>query len=72
MTPEENGVEGAAEHGQKVAGCGKEDVGVGDGVWAGPFEGGLGADNEVEGVVGEGEVDVGVAEEGEVDVGVAM
>lgn len=60
-TPEENGVEGAAEHGQEVAGGGGEDVGAGDGVGAGQFEGGLGADDEVEGVAGEGEVDVGVA-----------
>ncbi|KAG2406056.1 hypothetical protein LR48_Vigan641s010800 [Vigna angularis] len=65
-------VEGAAEHGQKVAGCGGKDVGTGDDVWAGQFKGGLGADDKVEGVVGEGEADVGVAEEGEVDVGLAM
>ena len=40
---------------------GGEDVGAGDGVGAGELKGGLGADDEVEGVAGEGEVDVGVA-----------
>ncbi|KAG2395744.1 uncharacterized protein HKW66_Vig0068800 [Vigna angularis] len=72
MTFEENGVEGATEHGQKLTSYGREDVGTGDSVWAGQFEGGLGVDDEVEGVVGEGKADVGVAEEGEVDVGVTM
>lgn len=61
MTPEENEVEGAADHGQKVAGCCGEDASVGDSVGAGQFDDGLGADDEVEGVVGEGEVDVGIS-----------
>lgn len=58
---EEDGEVGPAEHDEKVACGGSEDVGAGDGVGAGEFEGGLGAYDEVEGVAGEGEVDVGVA-----------
>lgn len=58
---EEDGVIGTADHGDEVPSCGGEDVGAGDGVGAGELEGGLGPDDEVEGVAGEGEVDVGVA-----------
>lgn len=60
MTTEENEVEGAVEHGQKVAGCCGEDASVGDSVGTDQFDDGLGADDEVKGVAGEGKVDVSI------------
>lgn len=46
-------VVGTADHGDEVARGDGEDVGAGDGVGAGELEGGLGSDDDVEGVAGE-------------------
>lgn len=59
--PEEDGVEGPADHGHEVPGGLGEDVGAGDDAGAVELEPGLGADHDVEGVAGEGVVDVVVA-----------
>lgn len=58
---EGDGVEGPADHGEEVAGGLGEDVGAGDDAGAGHLEAGLGADDHVEGVAGEGVVDLVVA-----------
>ncbi|KAK9756105.1 hypothetical protein RND81_01G073700 [Saponaria officinalis] len=62
---DDDGVEGAADEGDEVVGGDGEDVGAGDDARAVEFQGGFGADDDVEAVAGEGEVDVGVALDGE-------
>lgn len=54
-------VVGPAHHGDEITSGDGEDVGAGDGAGAGELEGGFCANDDVEGVAGEGVVDVGVA-----------
>lgn len=61
LAAEADRIEGAAEHGDEISSGDREDVGAGDDPGAVELEGGLGADDDVEGIAGEGEVDVGVA-----------
>lgn len=61
FTAERDGVEGTTEHGDEIAGSEGENVGARDGVRASELELGLGTDDSVEGVAGEGEIDLGVA-----------
>ncbi|KAK4272069.1 hypothetical protein QN277_020669 [Acacia crassicarpa] len=54
-------VVGAAKHGEEVARGDGKDIGAGNSVGAGKLESGLGADDDIEAIAGEGKVDVGVA-----------
>ncbi|CBI34978.3 unnamed protein product, partial [Vitis vinifera] len=60
-SPQRDLVEGTSHHGDEIAGSDGENVGTGDHTGASELEGGLGADNDVEAVAGEGEVHVGIA-----------